>query len=39
MQDLGVGGKIILKWIFGKGDEEAWTGVIWFRIGAGGWLL
>ena len=27
------GGKIILRWIFRKGDEGAWTGFIWLRTG------
>ena len=35
----GVYGKMILKRIFKKWDGEAWTGLIWFRIGAGGGLL
>jgi hypothetical protein len=28
--------EIMLKRIFRKGAEEAWTGLIWLRIGAGG---
>jgi hypothetical protein len=31
----GVGGRIILKWIVQKWDEELWTGLIWLRIGKG----
>ena len=34
--DPGVDGKIILRWIFGKWDKGAWTGLIWLRIGTGG---
>jgi len=35
--DPGVSGCIILKLIFkGRGDGEAWTGLIWLRIGTGG---
>ena len=26
---------ILLKWIFKKWDDEAWTGLIWLRIGTG----
>jgi len=32
----GVEGRIILKWIFDKWDGEAWTGLLWLRIGTGG---
>jgi hypothetical protein len=28
--------RVILKWIFKKWDLEAWTGLIWLRIGTGG---
>ena len=34
--DPGVGGRIILRWIFGKWYVELWTGLSWFRIGTGG---
>jgi hypothetical protein len=36
LEGLGIGGRIILKWIK-TGDVEAWTGVLWLRMGAGGW--
>jgi hypothetical protein len=26
-----------IKWIFSKWDREASTGLIWLRIGTGGW--
>jgi hypothetical protein len=32
-------GRIILKWIFNRWDKAAWTGLISFRIRAGGGLL
>jgi len=38
LEERGVGGRIILKWIFRK-TEGAWTGSSWLRIGTGGGLL
>jgi hypothetical protein len=32
-EDLGVDGKIPLKWLLKKWNGEAWTGLIWLRIG------
>jgi hypothetical protein len=37
--DLDVDGRIILKCFCKKWDGEAWTGLIWLRIRAGGRCL
>jgi hypothetical protein len=36
LEDPGVDGRIILRWIFRKWDVGVWTGLIWLRIGTGG---
>jgi hypothetical protein len=36
LEDLSVDGRIILQWIFKRSYGEAWTGLIWLRIGTGG---
>jgi hypothetical protein len=38
-EDLGVDGRIILKWISRVENESMWTGLIWLRIGTDGGLL
>jgi len=39
LEDPGVDGRIILRWIFTKWDVLTWTGSSWLRIGTGGGLL
>ena len=38
LEDLGVEGRIIFKWIYKKWNG-AWNGFIWLRIGIGGGLF
>ena len=39
LEDPGVAGRIILRWIFRKWDVGVWTGSSWLRIGTTGGLL
>ena len=39
LEDPGVDGRIMLRWIFRKWDVCAWTGSIWFKIEIGGEVL
>ena len=36
LEDPGVDGRIILRWLFNKWDVATWAGFIWLRIGTGG---
>ena len=36
LEDIGVDGRIILRWIFRKWDVGVWTGSSWLRIGTVG---
>ena len=38
-EDVGVDGRVILNWTFMKSVGEAWTGLMWLRIGTGGGRL
>lgn len=39
LEDLGVGGSGILKYILTEKSEKAWIGLIWLRLWTSGGLL
>ena len=39
LEDPGLDGRIILRWIFRKWDVGAWIGLVWLRMGTGGGYL
>jgi hypothetical protein len=38
LDDLGIDGRVILKWILRHLDARVWTGFMWNRLGTNSWL-
>jgi hypothetical protein len=39
LENSGIDGRIILRWVVNKWDVGTWTGSVWLRKGIGGGLL
>jgi hypothetical protein len=39
LEDPGIDGRIIIRWIFRKWDVGPWAELMWLRIGKGGRYL
>jgi hypothetical protein len=39
LENLGIGGRIMLEWVLGKYGGKVWSKFMWLRIGSNGKLL